>query len=102
MATTRFTLPSSKYEVVDQEGEVILSAPLMELYYTICLATEEATSAKLPLKQGYIMAANEVNAVYGCTLDWGQIIEILNDLNDQMESLKKNTTSTPELLTSTS
>lgn len=96
MASIRFQLPSSEYEVVDQDGEVILKAPLMELYYTICLATEEATSAKLPLKQGYMMAANEVNAIYGSKLDWGQIIEILNDLNDQMESLKKNTTSTQE------
>ncbi len=92
----KFTLPSSKYEVVDQEGKVLLEAPLMELYYTIALATEEAELSKLPRKQGFMMAAAEVNNVYGSTLDWGQIVEILNDLSEQLEALKKNTTSTQE------
>lgn len=92
----KFQLPSSTYEVVDQDGKMLLSAPMMELYYTIALATEEAEVAKLPRKQGFMIAANEVNSVYGSTLDWGQIIEILNDLSEQLESLKKNTTSTPE------
>jgi hypothetical protein len=84
------------YEVVDQDGKVILSAPLTELYYTICLATEEAQSNKLPLKMGYQAAAAEVNQLYGTSIDWGSIIEILNDLNSHMESLKKNTSSTQE------
>ncbi len=92
----RFKLTTSKYEVVDEDNKVILSAPLLELYYTIALASEEATAANLPQKHGFIRAAEEVNQTYGCTLDWGQIVEILNDLNDQMESLKKNTTSTQE------
>lgn len=96
MSAVRFQLPASTYEVVDQDGKVILSAPMTELYYTICLATEEAQSNKLPLKVGYQAAAAEVNQLYGSSLDWGSIIEILNDLNTQMENLKKNTTSTPE------
>jgi hypothetical protein len=67
---------------------------MLELYYTIALATEDAQAAKLPQKQGFMMAAAEVNQVYGSDLNWGQIVDVLNDLNDQMESLKKNTTST--------
>jgi hypothetical protein len=97
----KFQIPSSKYEVVDQDGEVILEAPMMELYYTIALATEEAELAKLPRKQGFMMAAQVVNEAYGASVDWGQIVEILNDLSEQIETLKKNTTSTPELLAST-
>ena len=89
-----FQLPEDEYQIQNAKGEVILSAPLLDLYYLIANTSEDDVAAQLTNnndKFSYI--AKVVNDKYNTTLSGGQILSIFIDLTDSVENSKKNITS---------
>jgi hypothetical protein len=83
-------------EIVSQEvsfkdsetGEVLLKAPLMDLYYTIAMASAEAPDGNNIDKAK--AACIEVNNDYGSSLTWGQVASLLEKLDPLVNKVKKN------------
>lgn len=86
-------LPTNKYIVEDTDGNILLEAPLMDLYYLIAFNSESDAPTQLAKMK---FAAEAVNAEYGSSLSWGQVMEILTDLQDKVEEAKKKVTSSQE------
>lgn len=86
-------LENDLYKIVDSKGKTLLEAPISDLYYTIALASE---NEHLSARQKAEIAAQQINAEYNTSLTWGQVIVLFNELTDEMENLKKNTTATQE------
>jgi hypothetical protein len=86
----------NEVEIITQEvtfkdsesGEVLLTAPLMDLYYTIALKSAE--DPKLSNIDKSKAAALEVNSTYGCSLTWGQVANLLEKLDPMVNKVKKN------------
>ena len=83
-------LPSNKYVVEDEDGNVLIEAPLLDLYYLIAFNSETAGFSQIENMQ---RAASVVNQAYGTNLSWGQTMEILIDLQTQVDEVKKKATS---------
>jgi hypothetical protein len=88
-----FQLPENDYQVVNKDGETILSAPLLDLYYLIANSSEEPQVSDLPNDQKFTYVAEVVNRTYNSQLTGGQILSIFIDLTESVEESKKNTIS---------
>lgn len=74
-------------------GDVLIEAPAMDMYCLIGIATDEVSGSRVDrLKH----AAEVLNIEYGTSLTWGQVVLILNALDEEITAAKKNSTSTPE------
>ena len=78
----------------DADGNEIVKAPLMDLYYTIAMAQNELKSGTQVDKMKY--AAQVVNTEYGTELTWGEIADLVQQLDAEVEAAKKNSTNTQE------
>lgn len=80
-------------EVKDEEGNMILSAPLMDLAFFIGMVQNEiakaADGAELPAQDRYKQLAERLNTEYKCELNWSAALQLNNKVNEKVEELKK-------------
>jgi hypothetical protein len=88
-----FQLPEDVYEVKNKNDEVVLSAPLLDLYYLMAYTSEDPAVSQLDNYQKSQHIASVVNQVYGSKLTGGQITSVFIDLTEAVEASKKNITS---------
>jgi len=81
-------LITQEVNIKDEEGKVLFSAPLMDLYYMIALEAKEDESTSK--KQKMEKAALEINTTYNTNITWGQVISILEYIGPMVEDVKKN------------
>lgn len=91
-----FQLPEDVYEVKGKDGEVLLSAPLLDLYYVMAYASEDPAVSQLNNFDRSNYIAQVVNQKYGSKLTGGQTTSIFIDLTEAIEESKKNITSSQE------
>lgn len=91
---SEFTLIRNNITIKDEDGNTLISAPVLDLYYTIsnCFIGNE----NAPVKHTMQLAAQQLNTDYGTNLSWGEVADLLDELHDRMEQIKKKRTSTPE------
>lgn len=80
-------LPASNYKILDENDEIILEAPIMDLYYGISFAASESNSNVQRDQMKY--AAAWVNNEYGCNLSWSHILLITEALDKEIKEIKK-------------
>jgi hypothetical protein len=81
-------------DILDESGEIIATVSAMDLYYTTALAIEECPSTSRRDKMKY--AAKIVNEEFGTSFSWGQVADLLTQLDAVVTEAKKNFTSMPE------
>lgn len=81
-------LSNEKVKVTDTDNNVLLDANVLDLYYLISIAQENLEDA--PTRTRLQVAADAVNKEYGTSFTWSQILEILQDVTEIIEDLKKN------------
>lgn len=86
-------LITDNYKFEDNEGNVILEAPLMDVYCLISLAAEEQQDSR---KEKMVRAAKALNDEYGTSFTWGETLILLNSIDEEIQVAKKNSKSTPE------
>lgn len=96
---SEFKIVQDNYVIRDQDNNIILEAPLMDLYYLIANGTEENPNATNVDR--FKNAANKVNEEYGCKLSWGAICDLFDLVNTKVEELKKKPLDTLESLDGT-
>lgn len=86
------------FELNDEAGQKILSAPLMDLYYLIGNAYNTVPT-QTPDEDGELLTDDEwrfahvastINKRYRCNLSWGNIAEFVTAVEDAVASIKKN------------
>lgn len=83
------------YKVQDAEGNILIEAPILDIYSTIGLGMATTTGDR---KEKMKAAAQALNEEYGCDLSWGTVLMLLNDIDEAVENAKKNSTSMLESL----
>lgn len=86
-------LSKETYKITDQDGNILIEASVPDLYYTIAFCMEEG---RTPTRMDFQNAADQLNREYSTNLTWSEVIILFNSLTEEMESLKKNTSSTQE------
>lgn len=96
---SEFTLVRKKITLKDEDDNVILQAPLLDLYYTITnsFIGNEGNS----IRQNMAIAAKSLNDEWGTDFSWGEVSDLLEELHVKMEELKKKRTSMQESLSGT-
>lgn len=92
------TLPDDQFIVENSNGEVLLKASLLELQYII---GSVAVGQEVTLKERCKLISNALYEEFSTILTWGQVAHILTKVGEEIESLKKNTTSSQESLLGT-
>jgi hypothetical protein len=83
------------YKLVDNDGNLLLEVPIMEIYYLIGFCMEEANHTISRVEKAKY-TAEKINAEYGCELSWANVLDILNKIDKILEESKKNSTGTLE------
>jgi hypothetical protein len=87
------TILSGKYTIQDQDGNTIVEAPIMEMYYLLCDAVESFVGSKVDKMKN---AAKVFNTEYGTNIGWGDAANMINMLDDEIGAAKKNFSTTQE------
>ena len=92
----KLTVPLDEVEI--DLGKETITAPLLDIYYTMISDTlgPEGQLKTISTKQKMETMAASLNAEYNCNISWGQAAHLLSVLDDKMGDLKKNTTLEPE------
>jgi len=80
--------------LVDADEKELGSVPMLDLYYMIGTMSEEPSLSSLSTIDKMKVIATEINKEYGIELSWGQVMDLLVDLEKEITALKKNSTST--------
>lgn len=91
----KLTLPTEDFIVENQDGSVRLKASSLDLYYTIAMINDDLPE-ELSIKDKFTRVAEAINAQYSCNFTWGELIKVFNYLQEEIDEVKKNTTSTQE------
>ena len=98
---------TSIFRYVNEDGEVLLEAPLVDLSHFIGLSmlslkSEQPNISAIDLAKNQVI---QVNAEFGSQLTWGQYVDLASAVQQQMLELKKKNCSpkpaSPELTAST-
>lgn len=90
---SELTLIRKKTTIKDDEGNVVIEAPILDLYYII--TNSFIGNENLPPRNSLTLAALQINAEYGTDLSWGEVSDILESLHVMLEEIKKKNTSMP-------
>lgn len=85
---------SEKLKVKNSDDEVVIEAPMMELYYLITTSTELVKDGTT--KQKFEAAAYALNEEYKCSLSWAEVLSLWESVYEAVEDAKKNSTPTVE------
>ncbi len=88
MTMNSLQLASQVYNITDENGEVIISAPALDIYYVISFAASELGPGASTKDQCKI-TAQHLNEEYGCSISWGQALEITEAIFAEVENIKK-------------
>ena len=81
-------LPAGNVVIEDADGKPIITAPLLDIYYTMAAAHDE----KLSEKDNMRAVAKVINKEFNAKITWGQAGYLLSLLDEEIEKVKKPVT----------
>lgn len=87
-------LVNEPIKITNQDGEVVLEAPLMDIYYGVVINMPD--DDKLSKDQRMKVAASGFNSQFKTNLSWAELASIFEQVTLEVEALKKNLSSTLE------
>ena len=73
----------------DSSGNVLLEAPLLDLYYLIIHVLGSSLESTTRIDQ-FKAVAERLNVEYGCQLTFGKAMQLYQSIQDEWEDVKKN------------
>lgn len=99
-----FFTSTQDIEMKDQDGNVLIKAPLLDLSFFIGTQTRRVREAQpdIDLLDLAKLVVPQINTEFNCELSYGQFMQLSAKVNQEMNELKKKNCSTlPELHQST-
>ena len=81
-------LPAGNVVIEDADGKPVITASMLDIYYTMVAVHDDKLSEKENMKA----VAKAVNEEYKSKITWGQAAHLLSVLDEEIENAKKSIT----------